>query len=107
MSGSVAVERGPVVYADEQVDLPEGVMVDDLQVDTAQSPEGEYRPDLLGGVVVVHLRGTALEHPTAGSPYRTADTQPAPGRHVQITAVPYFAWANRGVGPMRVWLPHE
>jgi hypothetical protein len=24
---------------------------------------------------------------------------------VQVTAVPYFAWANRGVGPMRVWLP--
>ena len=26
-------------------------------------------------------------------------------RAVTATAVPYYAWANRGAAPMRVWLP--
>jgi hypothetical protein len=32
-------------------------------------------------------------------------TNAAAAEPVEVTAVPYFAWANRGVGPMRVWLP--
>ncbi|WFR66866.1 glycoside hydrolase family 127 protein [Curtobacterium flaccumfaciens] len=32
--------------------------------------------------------------------------EPAPGAQaVTATAVPYYAWANRGAAPMRVWLP--
>jgi len=27
------------------------------------------------------------------------------GRDVTAIAVPYYAWANRGAAPMRVWLP--
>ena len=29
----------------------------------------------------------------------------SPDREVTVTAVPYFEWANRGVGPMRIWIP--
>jgi DUF1680 family protein len=47
----------------------------------------EHRSDLLGGVTV--LRGTAL-----------ADGR----RPVSLTAVPYYAWANREEGAMTVWL---
>ena len=25
----------------------------------------------------------------------------------QLVAIPYFAWANRGMGEMEVWLPRE
>jgi DUF1680 family protein len=28
-----------------------------------------------------------------------------PQREVVLTAVPYYAWANRGPGTMRVWIP--
>jgi hypothetical protein len=24
---------------------------------------------------------------------------------VELTAIPYYAWANRGAGAMRVWVP--
>ena len=27
------------------------------------------------------------------------------GGPVDVTAIPYLAWANRGVGAMRVWIP--
>lgn len=75
--GCVALERGPLVYAAEQAD--HDTPVDDLRIDLAAPRSSEHRPDLLGGVTVV----------TAG----------------ELTLVPYYAWANRGPAPMRVWIP--
>jgi len=108
--GCVAVERGPLVYAVEHADQPDGVVVDDLRVDPTGPRTAEHRPDLLGGVTTVHLRGRVRPHEAAPWPYPTvtgpaADGRAAAGDPVEVTAVPYFAWANRGVGPMRVWLP--
>jgi uncharacterized protein len=81
--GCVAVERGPLAYCLEQADQPADVLVDDVQLTSVQLTSDECRaawnPDLLGGVTVVQL--------------------------ARLTAIPYFAWANRGAGPMRVWIP--
>jgi DUF1680 family protein len=104
--GCVALERGPLVYAVEQVDLPAGVQVDDLRLDTATGATAEYRPDLLGGVTVVSARGRAGNHVAGEWPYRSAENRDtSTGTDVAVIAVPYFAWANRGIGPMRIWLP--
>jgi DUF1680 family protein len=81
------------------------VVVDDLSVDPSGPTAGEHRPDLLAGVTVVRARGRAGAHVPRGSPYRPADEAvPGDAQDVDITAIPYFAWANRGVAPMRVWL---
>ncbi|MEK6344246.1 MAG: glycoside hydrolase family 127 protein, partial [Curtobacterium sp.] len=41
-----------------------------------------------------------------GEPRLPADTASTDTAHaVTATAVPYYAWANRGSAPMRVWLP--
>ena len=41
-------------------------------------------------------------------PYRSLDagsaTEPK-AEHREVTLLPYFAWANRGEGAMRVWIP--
>jgi DUF1680 family protein len=37
--------------------------------------------------------------------YRSAPVEDLPQREVVLTAVPYYAWANRGPGAMRVWIP--
>ncbi|MGB8799172.1 MAG: beta-L-arabinofuranosidase domain-containing protein, partial [Candidatus Acidiferrales bacterium] len=59
-AGRVAVQRGPLVYCMEQLDQPSGVKLDDVALDLGRKATGEFRsefkPDLLGGVVV-------LEHP--------------------------------------------
>jgi len=34
-----------------------------------------------------------------------SDGTSSDGTEVEVTAVPYFSWDNRGIGPMRVWLP--
>jgi len=83
--GKVALMRGPIVYCLEGVDQPD---VDLFAV--ALPPQAdlaaEHRPDLLGGVTV--LRGQGV----------------AEGSHVALTAVPYYAWANRDRSPMTVWI---
>ena len=89
LRGTVAVERGPLVYAFEAQDQP-GLVLDDVAVDVASLSEqaeasvAEARELALPGLVTVSLhtpRGDAL------------------------TGIPYFAWANRTVDDMRVWLP--
>ena len=105
--GCVAIERGPLVYAVEAVDQTQDVLVDDLRLDPAGPTQVEHRSDLLGGVTVVHALGRRGGDQGPGGPYRDAATaRPiAPGPAVPVVAVPYFAWANRGISPMRVWLP--
>ena len=79
---SIAVERGPLVYAFEAVDQPDGVVLDDVTVDAESVAEGQG-PALVPGLVGVTVTGNEGK---------------------QLTGIPYFAWANREVGDMRVWL---
>jgi DUF1680 family protein len=106
--GCVAIERGPLVYCLEQVDHPGGGL-DDVVIDTARPLAVKQRPDLLGGVTTVVATGHRRSVPDAGWwPYRSADAAPdsvPSGEPVELTAIPYYAWANRQDGSMRVWLP--
>jgi DUF1680 family protein len=116
--GCAAIERGPLVYCLEGVDHPGGGL-DDVVLDTRAPLAEEHRPDLLGGVTTVTAAGHRRALPEQGWwPYRDA-TRPAPadgaerpdepdeshGTPLRLTAVPYYAWANRSDGPMRVWIP--
>ncbi len=67
------------------------------------------RPELLGGVRTVSVAGNRLRADDASGdwpslPYASA-TSGEPQESVELTAVPYYAWANREPGAMRVWLP--
>ncbi|MGW2237768.1 glycoside hydrolase family 127 protein [Streptomyces sp. NPDC001759] len=106
--GCVAIERGPLVHCLEQVDHPGGGL-DDIVLDTSRPLAVKHRPDLLGGVTTVVAAGRRRRTPDRGWwPYAPADTaaasEPA-GEPVELTAIPYYAWANREDGSMRVWLP--
>ncbi|MEU0072999.1 beta-L-arabinofuranosidase domain-containing protein [Streptomyces sp. NPDC006332] len=105
--GCVAIERGPLVYCLEQVDHPGGGL-DDIVIDTTRPLAVKHRPDLLGGVTTVVAAGRRRHLPDAGWwPYRATETADAPatGEPLELTAIPYYAWANRQNGSMRVWLP--
>jgi DUF1680 family protein len=104
--GCVAIERGPLVFAVEHVDQADGAVVDDLRLDPAGPATAEHRPDLLSGVTVVTAHGHAVRHAPEDWPYPPAGEATSPrGTDVEVTAIPYFSWANRAIGPMRVWLP--
>lgn len=102
--GCAAIERGPLVYCLEQADQPDGIPMDELLLQSGELHE-HAEEQLLGGVVVVHAPGASTMAPPDPFPYGpAADTVPPPTR-VELVAVPYCTWANRGVGPMRVWIP--
>ncbi|UCF39322.1 MAG: glycoside hydrolase family 127 protein [Acidobacteriota bacterium] len=91
--GLVCLQRGPLVYALEWPDNPDGKV---LNLVLAKEPELSYRfsEELLQGVGLIS--GRAVE----GVNGTSASSKP-----VTFTAIPYYAWANRGKGEMTVWIP--
>ncbi|NLN47142.1 MAG: glycoside hydrolase family 127 protein, partial [Clostridiaceae bacterium] len=71
-----------------------------LPVDAAL--ETNFEADLLEGVTVISATGYRRADDDAGVLYRNN------GRPVQVPVplrfIPYYAWANRAVGEMRVWI---
>jgi len=81
--GCVAIERGPLVYCLEAADLPAGVELEDIRVGQPILADTK-RDDIAPSVVGVHVATSSND---------------------ELNAVPYFAWANRRQGAMRVWIP--
>lgn len=106
--GCLAVERGPVVYCFEAGDLPAGADLADvaLQREAEPADSGPLAP--LGGVPAVSVAGV-LRDLEGWRQVEYVDVRELPVDGVaapaRLLAVPYFAWANRGDGGMRVWLP--
>jgi DUF1680 family protein len=104
--GCVAIERGPLVYCLEQAEHGEASIVD-LEIDTESPLESSWVPDALEGVTVVRGSGWAVD--TAQWKDRlyqpVARVGSAARRRTTLTAVPYYTWANRGPGAMRIWIP--
>lgn len=104
--GSVAIQRGPVVYCVENIDNP-GIPVRDLAVAPKASLKTEFQPALLGGVETIVFKGSYLPEGTDRGPlYRPLDAyKQVKEKEALITAIPYYAWANRGLSRMVVWIP--
>ncbi|KPK42990.1 MAG: hypothetical protein AMJ65_06965 [Phycisphaerae bacterium SG8_4] len=126
LRNKVAVMRGPLVYC---LELPKQQDGEEIWSNGLFLPENielkpEHRNDLLGGVTV--LKGNALtfggcekfikDNPGARKPSSVADGplyKPLKPRHlnipnegtVEISLIPYYAWANRGLAYMDVWMP--
>src|SRR5262249_22013290 len=81
-AGKAVIQRGPVIFALEAVD--NGGSLKDVKIPLDATLTSTFKPDLLGGVDVV----------TGKTGERT------------FTAIPYYAWNNRGKGEMEVWIPY-
>jgi DUF1680 family protein len=92
--GQVALARGPVIYCVEQAD--HSVPLDRLRIDPERPPRAEDG----------RLTGVATVAPAAGDVLYAEYAPPSHARaETRLTAIPYFRWANRGPGAMRVWIP--
>ena len=80
--GKAALQRGPIVYCLEAADN-DGT-VSDLRIPLDIPLTHTFRADLLNGIEVINGK--------------VGDRS--------ITAVPYYAWNNRGRGEMVVWVPY-
>jgi DUF1680 family protein len=92
--GRVAIERGPIVYCAEWPDNPGG-KVRNLVLPENAKLTAEFKPDLLNGVTVVRSSAISLARDASGKVIR---------KEQPFTAIPYYAWANRGRGQMAVWI---
>lgn len=75
--GKLALEYGPMVYALEEADNKGGL--EHIQLSPKDSLKVSMEPNLLGGVNTIS--------------------------NADFKAIPYYAWSNRGVGKMEVWIP--
>ena len=94
--GKVALQRGPIVYCAEGVD--NAGYVQNLVLGDNVVLEAQYHSDLLNGVVVIKGKAKGLEYGDNGALIEKSR---------QFQAIPYYAWAHRGAGPMAVWLAHN
>jgi DUF1680 family protein len=109
-NGRVAVQRGPLVYCMEQIDQGEGVALKDVALAMREKSVGQFQEkfekDLLGGVLVLRHPGAVYEEAAdRSSLYFSHNAPPRKSRPVQLTFIPYYAWANRVQTPMQVWTP--
>jgi DUF1680 family protein len=102
--GRVALMRGPLLYCVEHADNP-GLDPRDIRL-VAGEPVITFARDLLGGLVILAL--PAVVSPPQGwqgQLYRSSGAESAPAATpATITAIPYFAWANREPGGMQIFL---
>ena len=96
--GKIAILRGPLVYCLEECD--NGASLGDIRVAANPRFKTHYDPALLGGVTAVTFRGSRRTGAFT-SLYR--DYEPARAEET-FTAVPYYAWNNRGEGELSVWI---
>ncbi|WP_161880592.1 glycoside hydrolase family 127 protein [Deinococcus alpinitundrae] len=101
--GRVALLRGPLLYALEGVDHP-GTPLDDLVLPPDAELSVHSAPELLGSVLVLEAEAQCSPR-TDGDLYGpdASDKRPVSG-NVRLRAVPYYAWANREPGQLRVWI---
>jgi DUF1680 family protein len=84
-----ALEYGPIVYCFEGID--NNNQLDKLTLPRDALLKVDKRNDVLQGVNVI----------SGDIPINDGLTTR------KITAIPYYAWSNRGAGTMKVWLPRN
>jgi DUF1680 family protein len=92
--GRVALERGPLVYCAEWPD--NGGSALNIVIPDNAPLKAEFRTDLLNGVEVLTGEVSAVVRGEDGVAVKTAPHN--------LVAIPYYAWANRGMGEMAVWM---
>jgi hypothetical protein len=101
------------VYCLEQHDYPGAESIFDATLPVSATPAREFKSeflaDKLGGIVVLKHPGIARTKSLTQEPlYRQLETanRKDAGRKVELTFIPYYAWANREPTSMQVWIPY-
>ncbi len=101
-AGKVCVSRGPLIYCLEQAD--NGAQLHRLALSRGAQFTERFEADLLGGVVTLSSPGLKQAGWADDALYSERAPQYEP---VTLKWIPYYAWANRGVGEMCVWVRED
>ncbi len=95
--GRFALQYGPIVYCLEGADNKDSV-VQNIVVDTNSVVNVSFNAGMLNGINVLTMQGAAAKRQLGSNELITASQK--------VTAIPYYAWNNRGAGEMEVWIPY-
>ncbi len=95
--GKLSLQRGPIMYCAEWKDNAGNTS--NIILPATAKFEAVFNPALLNGVMVLKSQSSTIEISSNGQEIKTT-TKP-------FTAIPYYAWANRGKGEMTVWIPEK
>lgn len=101
-AGKVALQRGPLVYCLEQAD--NGADLHNLSLPRTRPLREITGSGVLQGKVLIEAEGLRVATPKDDTPLYSADTPPTRVEKQTLTFIPWFSWANRGEGEMRIWV---
>ena len=105
LRGTTALQRGPLIYCLESHDQSGEVDLLAVEVLTGSAPAAAA-VDELGGIVTLTMPGRMVTTSWENNLYKPLDEIiNESGRAIELTAIPYFVWGNRGMQSMRVWIP--
>ena len=103
--GCVALQRGPLIYCFEQCDLPPACRLDDVAVDASHLPVDAWQADVMDGLMMIETPARLRKVDWPEGLYRSWKPDQPASEPITLKAIPYYAWANRQSGAMRVWMP--
>jgi uncharacterized protein len=89
--GKIALQKGPLLYCAESADNSGSISSFIFQNNCTFS--SQFDSNLLNGISLI--KATAFQQTDTLNPNKTIQ--------VPFTAIPYYAWANRGKGEMMLW----
>ncbi len=108
-TGRVAMQRGPLVYCMEGLDQQRGTDAKTFALYSAHAGgaiQAVPRQETLDGIVMLEHNGTKANDPAADTLYSSAGTiSGGVAEPATLQLVPYYAWSNRELSPMQVWIP--
>ncbi|TCN21157.1 glycoside hydrolase family 127 protein [Mesobacillus foraminis] len=100
-AGKVALQRGPLVYCIEEAD--NGSNLQQVMLPTDGKLEVNSDQNLFGGMQVII--GQAIKQKAENWGEALYKSNPKiETEAVTLKFIPYFSWANRGLGEMQVWV---
>jgi hypothetical protein len=102
-AGQIALQRGPVIYCLEEVD--NGSRLANVAIPADASLQAHFDASLFDGISVISGDAVRIEPVSwpAGM-YQAQSLVQVQRQSFQFKAVPYYLWANRQPGEMRVWI---
>ena len=101
-AGKVAIQRGPLVYCLEEAD--NGAQLHNLSLPKASAFREIQGVGLLKGKVLLQAEGVRVLTAHEDKPLYSFDNRQTAAEKQTLTFIPWFSWANRGEGEMRIWV---
>lgn len=101
-AGKVAIQRGPLVYCLEEVD--NGAELHNLSLPKASQIREIPGTGVLEGKIVLQAEGLRVLTAQEDKPLYSFDHRQTAVEKQTLTFIPWFSWANRGEGEMRIWI---